>query len=116
MLLQPNLKEGGQREVLQQAPKASGERWWLRREEMALRLLCTAGAECKGPRQRKENTKRTTLTFTLVKTGWFRKALNREVTSSGTDLAGTYGYGGERSLQGDLTHRVCGMCLLIPLE
>lgn len=80
------------------------------------RPLCTAGAECKNLQQRKENRKRTTLAFTLVKIRWYRKALKREVTSSGTGLAGTYVYGSERSLQGDLTHRVCGMCLLIPLE
>lgn len=46
------------------------------------------------------------------------ETLNMEVTSSGTGLAGTHGYGpygGERNLQGDLTHRVpCGLLWYVP--
>lgn len=106
-----------------------GERRLLRREDgtKALRPLCPAGAvvaveECKDPWQRKWGTlsralqvKKTTLAFTLVKVGWYRKVLNREGTSSGTGLAGTYGYGGERSLQGSLTHRVhCDLLWHVP--
>lgn len=114
------------RKVLQQALKASGERRQLIREDRAkaLRPLSTAGAEaalaeCEDGGSTAEarehvretvQVKRMTLAFTLVKMGWYRKVLDREVTSLGTGLAGTYGYGSERSLQGDLTHRVpCGL-------
>jgi hypothetical protein len=59
--------------------------------------------------------KRMTLAFTLVKMGWYREVLNRERMPFGTGLAGTYGYGAERSLQGDLTHRVqCGLLWYVP--